>query len=229
MITNCFSKRVNVIPLTVIFCLAMVYRAAAAPDIAPVPRLATAPSESAWTIDYQYKSPNPLLKPPDPSYTALFEKMRSENPRLLNVQVVKAGDRRNEIYQYDDGSQTVWWVVKDSLVIDMRLSHFLTFNTSSDPLSPRFTHDFDSLAWIDQAEYQGHKIFQGADCCVYYTKGTADHGEETAYIDAKSGLPIGAQQGDVTLSYTFKSSNKAIEIPPKVDAEISRYGSAEKK
>jgi len=91
-----------------------------------------------------------------------------------------------------------------------------------DPMSPRFSHDFDSLDWVGKADYQGHQTFQQVDCCVYYSKATPQ-GEQTAYIDAKSGLPVGVQQANLTLIYTFHSSSDPVEIPPAVQAQLKAY------
>ena len=193
-----------------------------ASEAAPVPRLGTAPSSSAWTISFQYKSPNPALKlaSADP---AQAEWIRTHNPRLSTIRVIKAGDHKKETFQYDNQTQVIHWVVGDILVSENLQDNTLSPLSMKDSGAVLFAHDFDSLAWVDQAQYEGHQIFQGTDCCVYLGKGDDAGGDQTAYIDAKSGLPVGVQAGDTTLLYNFTPSNDVIEIPAKVAASIKAY------
>lgn len=192
------------------------------PDVAPVPRLGTAPSTSAWTIAYQYQTPNPYLKPPDPSQAAVYEKLRNLYPRLVSINVIKSADRRKEVLQLDNQTESIRWIEGKLLGWqNLKLNTFVISDATSPGVTP-FNHDFDSLSWIDQADYKGHQSYQGVDCCVYHSTATPQ-GEQTAYIEAKSGLPVGVQQNGVTLHYVFMPSNESVQFPPDVEARFKEY------
>jgi hypothetical protein len=194
-----------------------------ASEAAPVPRLGTAPSSSAWTISVQYKSPNPAIKLAASADPAQAEWIRTHNPRVVAIRVVKAGENKKETFQYDNQTQVIQWVIGDTLVSENLQDNTLSPLGMKDSGAVLFAHDFDSLAWVDQAQYEGHRIFQGTDCCVYVEKAGDQGVEQTAFIDAKSGLPVGVQAGDTTVLYTFTPSSDAIEIPAKVAATIKAY------
>jgi hypothetical protein len=194
---------------------------AAPTDAPPVPRLAAAPSSSAWTIAYQYKTPNPYLKSPDPSLAVLYKHLLNQNPRTLSLQITKSGDNRKELVSFDNQTQQIQWIVGKLLVTQNAQATYSVWDSRT-PGTPPFTHDFQSLDWIDKADYGGHQNYQGIDCCVYHSKDTPG-GDLTAYIDAKTGLPVGVQEGAVTLTYTFAGSGGDIEIPAAVLAQIQRY------
>jgi hypothetical protein len=190
-------------------------------DAPPVPRLATAPSSSAWTIAYQYKTPNPYLKPPSPSLAGLYQNLLNQNPRTLSIQITKSGDNRKESVSFDNQKQQTRWIVGKLMVTQNAQANYSVWDSRT-PGSPLFTHDFDSLEWIDKADYGGHQNYQGIDCCVYHAK-DAPEGDETAYINAQTGLPVGVQQGALTLTYSFAGSASDVEIPAAVTAQIQRY------
>src|ERR1700761_5954716 len=98
MTTNSFRKDMNPLHIAAVFLLALTGPVPAATDMppAPVPRLGSVPDSAAWTIDYQYKSPNPYLKPPDPSQADAYARLRNQFARPLNIQVIKAGVNRKE-------------------------------------------------------------------------------------------------------------------------------------
>src|ERR1700677_3392536 len=92
-------------------------------DKAPVPRLAATPGSYAWTIQYQYKLADPYPKPMNAKDAMVQEELRKEYPRLVTVQVTKAGDKRKEVDHYADDSETIKCVVGDVYLIDNRPAH----------------------------------------------------------------------------------------------------------
>lgn len=211
--------------LAAALCLAFSPSAIAAPEAPPVPRLNAAPGSSAWTIEYQYKAPNPYLTPPDPSQADAYARLRNQFARPVSIQVAKEGYHRKEVFLLDNQKKTIRWIIGDLLVMENpQLNTFSVWDAKVPGTFP-FLHDFDSLSWVDQADYKGHQTFQQTDCCVYTSKSTPI-GEQTAYISAASGLPVGVQQGGVTLLYTFTSSGGSIEIPAEVMARIRQYKEA---
>ena len=222
MTTNFRPKTPSFTLAVMLLSLAVPCVAIAAPDLPPVPRMAAAPSSASWTIDYQYKTPNPYLKPPDPSQADAFARMRNQYARPVSIQVTKAGDHKKEVLQLDNQTQRIRWIRGDLMVLeDPQRKTFSTWDAKVPGTVP-FSHDFDSLDWVDKADYEGHQTFQQVDCCAYHAKATPQ-GEQTAYIDAKSGLPVGVQQANLTLIYTFHSSSDPMEIPPAVEAQLKAY------
>jgi hypothetical protein len=202
--------------------LTTVTSVSAAPDAAPVPRLGTAPASSTWTITYQYRNPNPYLKPPTPAEAPLYKKLNDQSPRFLNIEVIKAETKKKEVYHFDNQTEVVRWIVDKVLFWGNSKTNTFLIHDEKDPMSTKFSHDFDSLAWVDQADYEGHQTFQQIDCCAYHSKATPQ-GEQTAYIDAKSGLPVGVQQTNLMLTYTFRSPGDPVDIPPAVEAQLKAY------
>jgi hypothetical protein len=223
MTTKSLPRKPTLIPRLALLCLLMARPAFAAPDVPPNPRLATPADSSSWTITYQYKNPNPYLKPPaDPSEAMLYARLRNQYARIVSIQVVKSGNLKKETYQFDNQTQKIHWIEGHLLELEDPQRHTFNLWDETVPGTFKFTGDFDSLSWVKGAEYKGHQSFQGIDCCAYHAAAT-DNGEQTAYVDFKTGLPVGVQQGDTTILYVFSSSGEAIELPPMAQADIKRY------
>ena len=194
----------------------------AAPDKPPDPRLGTAPAMSAWTITYQYAKPDPYLTPPDPSQAALYARMHKNFPRLIQINVTKAGNNRKEVYSLNDQEQSIRWIMGNLLLWLNPTRKTSAIWNAKMPDAIQFTHDFDSLDWVNTADYQGHQTFQQVDCCTYHAANTP-LGEQTAYINAKTGLPVATVAGTVTVSYSFSASQDPVTMPPEVTAKFNDY------
>ncbi len=187
----------------------------------PVPRLAPAPDSSAWTIQYQYKVADPYPKTSNPIDNMVYEKMRKEHPRLVSVVTEKAGNRRKEVEHFADGSETVIWVVDDYMVGNYRVTHIISALNSKQAEIP-FKQDFYQLDWINKAQSQGRQSYQGVSCWAYHRPPGADNDEQTAYIDAKSGLPVAIEKEDAIVVYSFTASSDALDVPPEINREIQK-------
>jgi hypothetical protein len=193
-----------------------------AADAPPVPRLATAPATSAWTVRYTYTQADPFPKSPNPINEKINEEMRKANPRLESVEVTKAGDKRREISHYADGSDSTIWVVGDIFTLDHRLTHILSSGNSRQ-MDTKFKEDFSDLDWIDKADYQGRQNYQGAECYVYHLAETDQADEKTAYVNVATGLPQAVVTPAATASYSFRSSSDSVDVPPNVQKEIQDF------
>jgi hypothetical protein len=147
--------------------------------------------------------------------------MRKANPRLISVQVTKAGGKKKEVYHYADDSETIICVVGDIFLIDSRPAHAVGLGSTDDPGAKKYGDDFYDLDWVNKAEYNGHQDYQGISCCTYYQKGAEGTDEMTAYIDVKTRLPVAVQNSQATLSYTFRSSTDAVELPARLVTKLN--------
>jgi len=222
MITKIFTSRIRPWYLAVGLAFLCARFSLGAPDQAPEPRLGSAPSSSTWTIQYQYKQADPYPKPATALDAQIFERLRQAYPRLQTVQVNKAGKNRKEVCHYADGSEMFKWIIGDYFLTEMRVTHAISIATPA-AADVKFKDDFYDLAWINQADYKGQQDYQGTSCRVYDLKGTADTQEQTAYIDAKTSLPVGIETADATLLYTFRPSSETIELPPGMAAHLKMY------
>jgi len=187
----------------------------------PVPRLAAAPDMTAWTIQYQYKVADPYPKTSNPIDNMVYDKMRKEHPRLMSVVTEKAGNRRKEVQHFADGSETVNWVVGDYMVGNYRVTHTISTVNSRQAEIP-FKQDFYQLGWINKAQFQGRQSYQGVSCWAYHRPPGPDNDEQTAYIDAKSGLPVAIEKEDAIVVYSFAASGDALDVPPEINREIQK-------
>ena len=213
-----------VLPLCAL--LAMIWNATAqaqaaspATDQAPVPRLAAAPGSFAWTVQYQYKLADPFPKTSNPVDAQIYDRMRKAHPRLESVQVIKAENRREEVEKYTDGSETARWMVGDHLLTDNRVSHSVQIVNAAQS-AVKFQEDFYDLDWINKAEFRGHQTIRGIDCYVYHAVATGDDIGKTAYVNAKSGLPLMIDTADAVLTYSFKPSNSDVVLPEDLNRRL---------
>jgi hypothetical protein len=191
-------------------------------DKPPVPRLAPAQAMSGWTVQYQYKQPDPYPKTSNPIDAEIFERMRKNNPRLTTLQVAKADDRKKKVESYADGSETLTWFVGDYLVMNRRVSHIISVGTVKQT-DFNFRQDFYELAWVEKADYEGRHEYQGVNCYVYKATDPGTGGETTAYINVATGLPQAVETGDAILSYHFAPSSDSLEVPNDIAQRITSY------
>ena len=192
------------------------------PDAPPVPRLASAPDTSTWTIQYQYLQTDPYPKTSNPIDAQIYEKMRKAYPRLETVQVTKAANKRKEVDQYADKSESTNWIVGDILLTDTRVYHAVNI-TNSKLSGINYKNDFYNLDWINKAAYKGRQKFQGIDCYVYGADAADGSGAQTAYVDAQTNLPFVIQNAQATLTYTFQSSSETVELPPDMARHLEDF------
>ena len=218
----------NRIPLTLLLLFAVATLIKGDPDVPPVPRIKTVTEPMVWTINYQYQEPNPYLSPPTPADAYIYDRMEKENPRFTSSNVIKSGNKKIEITLFDDKSQTIACMVDGIIMEKSRLTNQIQVHKITDWGDSHSGHDFESLDWIDKAEYKGRQEFQGADCYIYYLPPKEELAARTAYINAKTGLPVSVQIDKLTITYTFTPTTQAVELPPDFVVRLKKYQADQK-
>jgi hypothetical protein len=218
----------RILPTLLLF-LGVVSMVKGEPDVPPVPRLKTVPEATEWTIDYQYKGgPNPYLNPPTPADAHIYGLMEKEHPRFVSTKAIKSGKKKMEVTLFDDNTQTITCMVDDVVMVKDRLNNFIEVHSINEWGVTQNGRDFQSLDWINNAEYKGRQDFQGTTCCTYFLPAKEELTSQMAHIDAKTGLPVGVEIDKLTITYTFTPTTHAVELPPEFVARLKKYQNDQK-
>ena len=176
-----------------------------------------------WTVAYQYKGPNPFLNPPTPADAHIYGLMEKEHPRFISTNAIKSGKMKMEVTLFDDNTQAISCAVDDVIMVKERGSNFIEVHTAHEWGETHTGNDFESLSWIDKAEYKGRQDIQGIPCCTYLLPAKDQLTDQTAYINAKTGLPVEVDIDKLTVTYTFTPTTKAVELPPEFVARLKKF------
>jgi hypothetical protein len=196
----------------------------AAPDAPPPPYVGPAPAPGSWTIDVQQKRPA-LPKSTDPKLAALQTLLLKMHPRLLQQIVQQSGRIRHEETHWEDGTQDVLWFYGGSTMFHPRYytpENILMFPPGSSGAPQQSKSNFPDLDWIRPETFAGTTTYQGAKCYLYKMTrpplaggdilAPADNVEVSAWIDAKTLLPIAVEDPALVKRYTFKSGPVTLEL-----------------
>jgi hypothetical protein len=175
--------------------------AAAPPAGTPVP----APLTGDFTLTKKFS----YLTPPDaPHLTA--DQQAAQNflhpaaTKIVQSEIVAKGGLRRDVNQNSDGSTvTIWRVQTYRFTVYSAHPQGVIVNQvagTDDPHAPnqyRDGADFAELSWITPAAFSGRQTQQGKQCYIYKV------GDQTAYVDVSTRLPIYFQSKTVQVTYTY--------------------------
>ncbi|HEX4084931.1 MAG TPA: hypothetical protein VHY22_08475 [Chthoniobacteraceae bacterium] len=203
----------------------------ASPDGPPaLPLLAPKlPSWCQWTVDYRYKTSNPL-----------------DAPRPQQKVVVQTGSIRHEVEKFERGSQEESWATGQAVVVKKSDSpRLVTIFKDSTPGA-----EFPEFNWIALSNFKGRMKIDGVNCLIFRQMitplrighpelfGSApsspnDDGafgtsriEVTAMIVESSRLPLELQMPTETRRYTFLQPPVQMLEPPAEFLAAAKEGQA---
>lgn len=210
--------------------LACVSSLAAQDAVSKPPYVAeNAPASSNWTITYTYSSASGDARPTSP---ALVGK------KVVKSDITKSANIKLERGYYDGGAiQDVWTSGGLSVLKDPAYAHKIVRRPASG--------DFPELLWINEAQIKGQERVGDKECLIFqkdmYPLQFADPGlyaaemaqenrtmdfgspvSVTAWIDAKSKLPVKMKIGGDLRTYTFSApASTPLIIPADYGAAIA--------
>jgi hypothetical protein len=135
------------------------------------------------------------------------------------IHVTKSGDARREITFRNNGSSTVTWFLKGvQLMLDPNFGYAVASGGGgSNPAAI----DFPDFAWIDRSNFVGKTSISGVACYVYSHNTIV--GNEMAWVDMKTGLPVSMQNYAGRRQYQFNESTESLALPSTFQAAFDRY------
>jgi hypothetical protein len=174
----------------------------------PPPFVKAAPASATWEIKYD---------------TAPSGKQKS----VVEIDVSKSGDIRQEVSKWSDGSSSNVWYEKGVQLMENRNNPISHYVVAADPYeffgNPTPAEiDFPNLMWLNQRNFIG-KTQKAGHSCYYYREST-DFGPEEAWVDLTTGLPTAVNNVNGARTYLFAAGPaSALTLPPDFQAAYVRH------
>lgn len=142
----------------------------------------------------------------------------------LEINIMQTGDTRKEI----------WHCVNGTVIEKWRYQHYRFFTNPSNPASvgvhlerglpeeqEQDLASLDEVSWVAMAFFHGEQQIQGRKCFVY------KRGNETAWIDETSRLPIAYESARVRIAYMYPPAPaQALQLPQALMAKVKAITNA---
>jgi len=163
----------------------------------------------AFTYKQQQEDPNETKEQKD---VQAF--LTSRFPTLKEVDSKETGNVREDKQVFTSGlSQEIWRVDLFRLTVYSNSPDSISVTTflpgqSQDP------PDFPELTWVNRSLFQDVETLQGKPCYVYKS------GDQTAWIDKSTRLPVFFDSKAMQVTYTYKTPDEPLQLPDKLAKKL---------
>jgi hypothetical protein len=206
--------------------------------------------DASWTIEAKpvksepTPSPTQKIEEATPSDTQLALKAK-----LQSVQVVIYRDVRRDVVKWSTGKSTEIWLLKDVFLVEHPSGQWInTYNRrfAPDAVELHLRRDIKGFEWLSLEKFKDIVTYNGKRCFHYKmdtpaplpkpasnsnnpSYGLLQLGKWTptsceAWIDMKTSLPVGLNDGEYVYTYSFGSApSEPLKLSPKMQAEYDRF------
>ena len=176
----------------------------ASPQGAPL--VETLPERIAFTKKFTYKQ-RPARSGDEEAQK--LERFLAQMVRPADVDVTKTGDIRKERVRFTDNtSQERWRSGEYRFVIHSAEPTYVQVLVSGVNTEDENISDFVELGWVRHASFLGEQTKNGIKCAVYRL------GEQTAWIEPGSRLPVYFESPTMQVSYRYRPTpTEALVLP----------------
>jgi len=140
--------------------------------------------------------------------------LASRFPTLKEVDSKETGNVRQDRQVFTSGlSQEIWRVDLYRLTVYSNSPDSISV-TSFLPGQSQDSPDFPELNWVNGSLFQGEQILQGKKCYAYKS------GDQTAWIEKSSRLPVFFDSKAMQVSYTYKTPDLPLQLPDQLAKKL---------
>jgi hypothetical protein len=180
-----------------------------------------------FTLVKKYTYLVPTIPLP-PAQQAAQDFLSPAAAKIKELDAVKRGAVRKDMELYLDGSSREVWRLQsyrftvysshpNSIILDVAA---VAAAPNSSPIVGRYqdASDFLELSWIQGPLFQGIQMQQGKKCYTY------KQGDQVAWIDTATLLPVYLQSKTMQVSYTYSPPpNDTLELPKAFVEKLQNY------
>ena len=145
--------------------------------------------------------------------------------KLREVEIIKSGGVRKDTQLFMEGKgREIWRFQNYRFTIDLARPESVNIDvlsTSDSPDSPnqyKDAEDFPELSWVNASSYKGVQTQQGKSCYVYKL------GDQTAWIEVATRMPVYYESKAMQISYTYSESNdRPLQLPVGFDEKLAKF------
>ncbi|GAT32563.1 hypothetical protein TSACC_2962 [Terrimicrobium sacchariphilum] len=186
----------------------------------PAPRIPRLPGSFALEKRFTYKAADHSKESQEVQAAAEFLAMF---PRPQTVDLEQTGAIRREKVRMTDGSRWEKWRAGQMRfsINEAAPDHVAVYAPGMDLYQAENQGDFEELGWIKEAASAGEAVVGKQKCLVFRL------GENVAWLDADTGLPVVFESPTVKVTYTYKEPPaKALELPPRFQKRMEEVQNA---
>jgi len=185
------------------------------PEVTPIPVapfVAAVPEAVQWKITLAYPTDFPL-------------KDTNSKPKhfLKQIDSVKSNGLKRDVLTYLDGSINESWYRGNTIITtsqDGKKVYLNDFGAANqiygEAGNPAESPGFPGVSWVKLRYFDKIVVFNKQSCFHYLLK-RGDAGDVEAWIDVKTGFPIGYRYGGVTYTYTYDGNPvPTLALPPQI-------------
>ena len=207
-------KRLSCLLITVCLALNIVHSQEATPALTPPPdpQVAPLPDKISFVKTFIYR-PDPQ-NPNATDQEKALEQFKSKFPRLEKLDVVKTGMTAKEIQHFSNGTSLEVWKWGDTTfqVYSANPNQIMVTAPGMGPAEADAAvsglAEFGEFAWVSSKAYHGEEVKQGFKCSFYKA------GDQMAWVDQKSRLPVFFQSSKVQVLFTYRVSPEGSLLLP---------------
>jgi len=175
------------------------------------PQIGSLPDRIEYSKVFTYPAPQ-VDAAATPEEKALLD-FRAQFPRVAKLEVTKAGDIRKEQQSFTNGTKKELWKAGDfGYIVDPAAPERIMvispqMNEESETLLTGNGAIFQELSWVKRETFQGEAPRKGVNCDVYKS------GDKQVWVDQTSRLPVYFESPEMQISYAYKPSDVALQLP----------------
>ena len=163
--------------------------------------------------------------PLDASATAVQKAEQTIPTNFIEVDAVKTGAIRKDDQHFKDGSgREIWRVQAYRFTVDLlhpdSVNLDYTGGPNDSPLLGRYrdADDFPELSWILGPTFQGIQLRHDKKCYVFKS------GEQTAWIDTTTHLPVYFESKTMQVTYTYSDPpDEPLQLPKGYAEKLEKF------
>jgi hypothetical protein len=187
------------------------------------------PYVAPLTGDFTLVKKFTYLTPPDQNLTEAQKVAQNllspPSSKLDQVTMVKNGAVRKDSERFVNGSGRETWGLQDyRFTTYSAYPNNVIINVVNNRIAPgsqnqyQNTPDFPELSWIKASSYQGVQMQQGKKCYAY------KDGDQTAWIDVSTHLPVYLESKTLQVTYTFSDPpDEPLQLPQGYAQKLQKF------
>jgi len=191
---------------------AMAQEASSTPRAPRPPFFAEPPINAAWKVTV---APLKAAQSPTPA---------NAQKAIRQIEIIKVDKTRRTVVSYSDGAKIEMWFFDGLDIFPASDGSLLVLDPRNNDLAPSFEgyDHFGAFQWLDAPFFVG-TVTIGDRVCNHFKRST-NNGDQEAWVDANTKLPVCLVEGNTRKLYTFGDPPIApLQMPPGYQSAFDAY------